>query len=370
MICHCQTSVGWDKFAIYKYDGAIRARYGEGGWVKVENNVDKLEKNQGYIIQSAVSGDIEFKVPNLAITCNNYERLLQTYNSALDYNANWSLIGNPFPSYFDLDELFTAGFSAPIYVRSKDKDDYDVYMPNDDEYHFHPYEAFFVQNPGDMIYNLFWGADGRETYKQSQENDKRVAARRMAQQKGRQFVELRLSAAEQGWNDHTRVVFNDNAKSNYELGRDAVKMSGKAAVRLYSLDDETQYAINERPYDNGYVQLGFSVAQEGEYTLSATRLDTAVIIYDNVEKQEVDLSYADYHFHSKAGVDNERFSIFRVKEAVTSLDELREIFDGNVNVYTVSGIVVRENVSFDNLNLPTGAYIIQSDHMTRTIILK
>lgn len=362
------SSIAWlGQFAIYEYNGAIRAANGSGGWVK--NTASTLKAGKGYIFQSAISGDIEFTIPNPVFSCNLVEQLLPVYAASAAYDANWTLIGNPFPAYFDMDELFSAGFNAPVYVRSKDRDDYDVYMPHDDEYHFHPYEAFFVQNPGDVAGVINWNADGRETLKQAQEKSNKPA-RRMAVQDNRHFVELRLASEDLTQGDHTRVVFNDEAQMAYELGRDAVKMAGKAPVRLYSLDSETQYAINERPAENGYVQLGFSVAKDGDYVLSASRLDASVTIYDNVEKQEVDLTLGDYHFHAKAGVDNERFAISRIKQAVTSIDELSNVIEGKVNVYSISGILMAEQVELNELQLPAGAYVFQSDKMTRTVILK
>lgn len=362
------SSIAWlGQFAIYEYNGAIRAANGSGGWVK--NTASTLSAGKGYIFQSAISGDIEFTIPNPVFSCNLVEQLLPVYAASAAYDANWTLIGNPFPAYFDMDELFSAGFNAPVYVRSKDRDDYDVYMPHDDEYHFHPYEAFFVQNPGDVAGVINWNADGRETLKQAQEKSNKPA-RRMAVQDNRHFVELRLASEDLTQGDHTRVVFNDEAQMAYELGRDAVKMAGKAPVRLYSLDSETQYAINERPAENGYVQLGFSVAKDGDYVLSASRLDASVTIYDNVEKQEVDLTLGDYHFHAKAGVDNERFAISRIKQAVTSIDELSNVIEGKVNVYSISGILMAEQVELNELQLPAGAYVFQSDKMTRTVILK
>lgn len=362
------TAISWlGQFAIYEYDGAIRAANGEGGWVKFTGS--KLQKGKGYIFQSAVSGDIEFTVPNPLFSCELFEQLLPVYSASAAYDANWTLIGNPFPAYFDMDQLFAAGFNSPVYVYDPNTADYNVYMPHDDEYHFSPYEAFFVQNPGDAATMLNWDAAGRETLNQAQEAAQKLA-RRNAQDSHRRFVELQLTNEENSKGDHTRIVFNPEAKANYELGRDAVKMSGNSPVRLYSLDDETQYSINERPCENAYVQLGFAVTETGNYVLSASRLDTAVVIYDNVEKQEVDLSLGDYRFHANAGVDNTRFSIFRIKQMITSIDELNNVFDGKVNVYSVSGILLNEQAEISSLQLPAGAYVFQSDKITRTVILK
>jgi len=270
-----------------------------------------------------------------------------------------------------MNNLFAAGFNAPVYIFNKSRNDYDVYMPHDDEYHFHPYEAFFVQNPGNAAGVINWTGDGRETLSQSQIQNGKASARR-AQQDGiqRRFIELKLAETEGENADHTRVVFNPSAQMQYELGSDAVKMEGGASVRLYSIEDNVQLAINERPYENGYTALGFHVAVDGYYTLSASRLDTAVIIYDNVLQQQVNLENGDYTFFSEAGTDNTRFGICLAPQAPTSLESVMTQFDSPVNVYTVSGVQLYKEVETRQLQLPAGVYVLQSNELTRTVILK
>lgn len=365
------SSVTWPgQYAIYEYDGAARAANGSGGWIRC--NASTLEAGKGYIIQSSVAGDVTINVANPVFSCETFTQPLPVHNAAAAYDANWALIGNPFPAYYNMDDLFAAGFNAPVYVYNKSRNDYDVYMPHDDEYHFHPYEAFFVQNPGSVASVINWTGDGRETLIQSQiQNGNAIVARRSAQTpKHRQFIELNLKETEGENADHTRIVFNPSAQMDYELGTDAVKMAGEAPVRLYTIQDDVQYAINERPYDNGYTALGFHASVDGYYTLSASRLDTTVVLYDNVLQQQVDLQNGDYTFYAEAGTDNTRFGIRAVPQTATSIEDVSGLFDGKVNVYTVLGVQLYQDVEASQIQLPAGVYVFQSAETTRTIILK
>lgn len=365
------SSVTWPgQYAIYEYDGAARAANGSGGWNRC--TASTLEAGKGYIIQSSVTGDVMINIANPVFSCETFTQPLPVHNAAAAYDANWALIGNPFPAYYNMDDLFAAGFNAPVYVYNKSRNDYDVYMPHDDEYHFHPYEAFFVQNPGSVAGVINWTGDGRETLIQSQiQNGNAIVARRSAQTSlRRQFIELNLKETDGENADHTRIVFNPSAQMAYELGTDAVKMAGEAPVRLYTIQDDVQYAINERPFDNGYTALGFHAAVDGYYTLSASRLDTTVILYDNVLQQQVDLMNGDYTFYADAGTDNTRFGICAVPQIATSIDEVPALFDGKVNVYTVLGVQLYQDAEASQIQLPAGVYVFQSAETTRTIILK
>ena len=365
------SSVTWPgQYAIYEYDGAVRAQNGSGGWKRY--TASTLTAGKGYIIQSSVAGDVTINIANPIFSCETFTQPLPVHNAAVAYDANWALIGNPFPAYYNMDDLFAAGFNAPVYVYNKSRNDYDVYMPHDDEYHFHPYEAFFVQNPGNAASVINWTGDGRETLIQSQiQNGNHLPARRAEQtQTRRQFIELNLKEIDGENADHTRIVFNPSAQMDYELGMDAVKMQGAAPVRLYSIQDEVQYAINERPYANGYTALGFHASVDGFYTLSASRLDTSIVIYDNLLQRQVNLLDGDYTFYSEAGTDNTRFGICPISQMPTDIQSVQTLFDGKVNVYTVLGVQLHKDADIADLQLPAGVYVFQSAQTTRTIVLK
>lgn len=358
------------QYVIREYNGATRAQYGAGGWINMIG--DMIHSGLGYIFQGAQTDTLLITIKNPKISCQDYEQVIQAFSSDEAIHANWNFIGNPYPSWYDLEALFNGGFSSPVYIWNGT--DYQVYKPGDDEYHFHPYEGFFTQNPGKNDMHIIWSSNGRETKTQADEKRNgghmpRKAARDARQEKEqRKLVNLQL--ASDTYTDRARVVFNENASMDYELGLDAVVMDGGSApVHLWSTNDGRRLSINERPYGNGQVALGYSVDEDGFYTLSATRMDVPVIIYDNELNQEVDLTQGDYVFSTEAGVNTTRFSIARIKgkeDEATAIDDI--IADPNevVNVYTILGTKVLENVRRSDIKLSAGIYVIENQQGAKT----
>ena len=132
----------------------------------------------------------------------------------------------------------------------------------------------------------------------------KAAASRAATASNRQLINLTLSDG--SYTDKTRVVFNPNSSESYEIGTDATKFIAAKVTQLYSVDSKAvQYAINERPM--GEVRLGYVAAKGGEMTISTSRMDTPVAIYDKVMDITFDLSQAAYTFTTEAGTFNDRF---------------------------------------------------------------
>jgi len=356
------------EYVVLEYDGAIRAQNGKGGWVTIRDK--QIAGKKGYAFQADRAGEFVFDIPMPTFPTGKVETPLYVYESAADYDANWTLTGNPFPSYFDIHTLAEAGFNAPVYARSKEYDDYDVYMPVEDEYYFHPYESFFVQKPEDIA-TIQWLLDGRTTEleiaSQHQNAPRRAEAVRMRQvEDNRYFVELTVSDGDNS--GKTRIVFNDEAKTDYELGRDAVKMEGSAPIRLYTLDEQTKYAINEQPATEQPISLGYKVAKEGDYILSATRLDAEIEIFDNLLNKVADISDGGYSFHTEAGENNIRFVIRYKQEIVSGIEDVKS--EGNISVYTVTGQLLYENIEPRAITLPSGIYIIKSAGEVKKIVIK
>ena len=146
--------------------------------------------------------------------------------------------------------------------------------------------------------------------------------------------------------------------------------SGGAPLHIWSIaPDNSRLSINERPFGTGQVDLGYYVREDGFYTLSASRMDTAVIIYDNELQQEVDLSQGDYVFNTGAGTNNTRFSVLRStghEDGTTGIDEIGTTSEELVNVYNMLGVKVLDNVRRSDLHLGTGVYIVENKAGART----
>ena len=362
---HCNS-----EFVVRYYDGQIRADKGSGGWQNVPVG-EKMLNGQGYIFQSAKKDTLVLVFPEPQLPNKDISIPLYLYNAVNVWDANWNMIGNPYLAYYDMDSI--KGFTYPV-VTWNGKG-YDTYRPGDDNYHFKPLEGFFIQNVS--LSNITLPLSGRETQEQASQKMSAAPARRLVAERKenatRFLVDITLS--DSTYTDRTRVVFNDQASLEYEMGVDASKMiSTTAPVQLYTIgDDNEQYSINERPATaNGEViQLGYYAAYTGDFVLSVSRMDTTIMLYDNVEKCYVDLSKGDYTFSTEQGFNNQRFAMYAIEseKTPTSIQDINIDDLGNVSVYTITGQVIAENVDFTTLQLPAGTYMIKTKNAIYKTIL-
>lgn len=312
-------------WVIRKYSGASRAAQDmEKTWQNMTAD-SVLQAGIGYIWQSTrPESYCGFVVPALNNTQKNLIFANDTRSIALEehlsefaHNRSWNLIGNPFPSFYDIRFI---DFTAPITVWNDNNSTYEAYSPLDDEYILRPGEAFFVQRPVDKA-TIEFAPEGRQTTRLVREMPQSIVAR--AQGRGlqveRQVFNIELSNGET--TDRTRFVLNEDASRDYDLATDAGKfMSPDASVsQLYTIENGVSLSINERPLDDGMIALGAYFGRKGSYTLSLnTKADAQVCLIDNLTGAETDLTMQDYTFNAEAGTVNDRFVIVVKKEGTTT----------------------------------------------------
>ena len=370
-------------FVFRYYDGKIRAEKGKGGWTDLPATEEYLKAGKGYIFQASASCTLSImiekekfgKLPNVKFDCN-----LEANASTNEQDASWNFVGNPFTSFFDLNDM---GYNAP--VTRWNGSGYEAVRPGDDDYIFHPYEAFFVQRPTGSSSIEFdpehrmtqIGSNNRKT-----ENAKKAMKRQLNPE--RLFVNLAITDGKN--TDKTRVVFNQTKSNKYEMDCDAAKFeSTTSAVQLYSIEAQGgKMAINERP--QGSVQLGFTAKAAGDYTISAERMDQPVLLKDNLMNITYDLSNGDYSFSSEAGTFDNRFMLLIDGGATGIADIATEAgvnimpstnginltgVDGKtVNVYSLSGALFATRTENGFLNLSKGVYIVEVGKMKAKVMVK
>ena len=330
------------------YDGEERAHNGHGGWKDIHEN--HLKAARGYIFQCAANDVLILNIEDVRFKKEDkYNELVAHVSSNLQ-DASWNFTGNPYLSYFDMNHL---GYTAPITVWDSETNNYVAIRPGDDDYHFSPYEAFFVQKP-EGEGNVMFSSDGQMTYNQSlQKQQEQQMARSMytANEAAptRQLINLVLQS--NGMTDKTRVVFNEQQSLDYETSCDAAKFETSGVIQLYTLDGKVRYAINERPKGNGEVLMGYKAIESGKFTIEAQRMDIAVSIKDNVTGTIHNFSEGAYTFTSEAGTFESRFTLL-FEDAVTGIEEVEaeEILKSNKKVYDLKGNLVNPTLG--------GVYII------------
>ncbi|MBQ2123821.1 MAG: leucine-rich repeat domain-containing protein [Bacteroidaceae bacterium] len=331
------------------YDGEERAN-GKTGWKDVNGN--KLNAAQGYIFQSSADDVLVLNIEGIRFKKEDKYNELVAHMSDNLKDASWNFMGNPYLSYYDMNDM---EYSAPVTVWDGSK--YVAIRPGDDDYHFTPFEAFFVQKPEGES-NVGFEGDAQMT--QTQSNDKKAkqaAARKMmvmnarAQENPRKLVNLTLTAGEV--TDGTRIVFNNAQSRAYESECDAAKFETQGVIQLFTIGDQQErYAINERPADNGIVMLGFTAPSAGEFSISASRMDTPVYLKDRETGALVDLSKGAYNFTAKAGTNVNRFEVL-MEATVTGINQVGTTEGEDAKVYDLGGRRVKENGK--------GVYIINGE---------
>lgn len=353
------------QWVVRRYDGEARAA---ADWSADNNNTwvnltadDVMEAGKGYIMKCYNNNygqdywgggtPIVFTVtPVTESTSRQYlfastdrKLPLAEYSSEFPQNRSWNLVGNPYPCYFDTRYMQYADMPADyqdgtsFLIWNSWNGDYRAFNTVDDDYILNPGEAIFIQRPVEDGSELVFLKGGRQTYRNPDDLTVTESARFRAPQAGRSVVNLVLSSGEQ--NDQTRVVISEKASLKYEIGRDAAKMNAMNAesMQLWSIGGRTNYAINERPEDDGVVELGMRLTADGIHTLSlGEKSAEGFYLEDRAMGTITELTAEGYTFQAEAGTITGRFAL-RTASAVTGIANIAAQQQENGVQYNLNG---------------------------------
>ena len=320
-------------FVFRYYDGEERAKKGNGGWKDVNEN--HLKAARGYIFQCSANDVLVLNIEDVKFKKEDKYNELLAHVSENMKDASWNFVGNPYLSYYDMADM---DYTAPVTVWDGSK--YVAIRPGDDDYHFAPYEAFFVQKPENQDEIAFDGEEQMTKHQSDNKKERQAVARRVrGVDSERQLVNLVLGNGTA--DDRARIVFNENQSLAYEIACDATKFETAGVPQLYTIgNDKVNYAINERPADNGRVALGYTAPTAGLYTIDAQRMDVVVYVKDFKTGTLHNLKDGAYSFSTNAGRFNDRFEIQLGGTApgTTGIDEMEDE-NGNAEceIYDLQG---------------------------------
>lgn len=324
-------------FAIRYYDGSQRAAMGTGSSWKNYGPDDIIPAGTGFILQTSKQCSTYFTALDNAskqyvVSNNEFVKALDANPSEVTANKGWNLVGNPWLSYYNIHRL---NFTAPITVWNGNDTygKYEAYSIIDDDYAIKPLEAIFVQCP-DEVNSISFPIDGRQLTDVIESQ----SGVRTEQPSQRKLIDVVLSDGEM--TDKTRFVLNPQALIDYETTCDASKfMSMDTSVpQIYTIEQNTQMAINERPIGEGTVKIGFKVAADGTYTISAPRNQFKnIVLVDNETGIETDLSTDDYTFQTSAGTYNNRFMLRVGGTSITNINALQKNHETKNVYYNLNG---------------------------------
>ena len=360
---------GGAKYAIRYYDGVSRAanQTNKGNWKDLPADTI-VTAGTGFIYQTSKDEYTNFYAVNDAdkqniMGCQEYAIQLKGNYSENPAHSGWNLVGNPYLAYYNIHKL---NFTAPITVWEKNNSgsgSYKAYSIIDDDYAIKPLEILFVQCP-DEINTITFPIAGRQLTS-TIESQNAPALR--AQSVDRKLIDLELTNGDM--KDQTRVVFNDKASMAYETSCDASKFMSEenCMPQIYTLDNvHTHYAINERPAQEGTVQLGLYIPSDGVYSLNVKRNRNAGQIYlkDLQSGKVVDITDTEYNFSAEAGTLDNRFLLM-----MADVTGIREVTKTTLNrtaseIYDLSGRKVNDG------GARGGIYIIRENGKTRKVNVK
>ena len=370
------------RWVIRRYAGDLRAKQDfANAWQNLTAD-SILRAGEGYIWHCANNGVFTLSAMNNAtknrlFATDTLKVELGYYPAEHAHNQGWNLVGNPFPANYDSRAI---DFSAPITVWTGNS--YIAYSLEDDAYILKPGEAFFVQCAEEGGQVMF-PAEGRQLFDSVRVNPSYVPQVVTRAAAPRRVFNLLLNGDAQV--DRTRFVINPEAKSSYELNRDASKFmsDNQDAAQLYTIEGEVNYAINERPMGNGEIALGARFGQSGEYTiaLNTNVSDTEVVLVDMWTGVETDLGVSSYTFEAEAGTVTNRFLIklnaglgatalhknLAATTQVTSVNGqvvVRTAEDTEVALYTADGKLLQKVQGAQAaFQVPAGFYVVKVQNL-------
>jgi len=302
-------------------------------WKSV-NAGDGLAIGRGYIAQlTSGTSTITFT----GGTLNTGDKTLSLTRTAGKDKEGFNLIGNPYPSYLNIDDLASNTDIEPTYwYRSKASSYvFDTYnIPSGMTTgnsglavtaKIPPMQAFWLRVKSGKSTASVVLKNANRGHQDNSNNKFRAPAASNATQKI-----LRLQVSNGTSSDEAVVYFNPNAADEFDA-YDSEKMSNNntAIPEIYTLAGTEKAVINglNKVTPNKELALGFTTGEANTFTIKATEIgnfdtDTRIILKDKLLNTEQELTSAtDYSFSSDPISTASRFSIvFRSASTVTGID--------------------------------------------------
>ncbi len=289
-------------------------------------------------------------------------------------DAGWNLMGNPFTSSIDWNEVsIPAGMSNEVhYIRASDGNDlsYVKGVGGSGSSYVAPMQGFFVS--ATSAGTLEMGTkdqthQGTDNYYKSESENSAII----------------LEASGLNYSDETWIHFNEQADVEHDGIFDAwkrISTSNPDLPQIYTITPSGQYlSVNGTPVCES-IPIGFSALNSGEFTINAsgTGESSHLMLKDLITNTETNLLLNSYTFNYSAGENPKRFILHF---APLSIDENTEdIFSiyiahnriyienptnsqGIIWIYNMAGQQVTEKILNQGLNnievADKGSYIVK-----------
>ncbi len=301
-------------------------------WVDITNVAQALTAVKGYSLWSPSGGRGNITFTGTPNTGNQSISLAYHDNSEQNDGAN--LVGNPYPSYIDWDQV--SGYGSKY---TWDGSAYKAYTQTGSygtgSRYVAPMEGFFVvTNSNGTAFTL---TNAMRTHN---------SAKKEASALTNGIV---LSANSENYSDALYIVFDQSANENFELPSDAWKfISGTAGIsQLWSKCPDGNLAVDVRPATET-IQLGFTNNEAGTYVIGIKEIaDISTAILEDTKLNIFHkLSDGDYSFDWSLNDDETRFKLHLNTTAVEDLSS------SDVQAYVAgSNIIIQSEMQTEHITL-------------------
>lgn len=305
-----------------------------GEWVNISNPFTALNTKQGYSLWATpTKTNATYTFTGTLLTGNQSTPITYTAVSGKDFDGA-NLLGNPYPSSIDWDQLqATYGsnyiWDGTAYKAYSSQSGYDLgyrYIP--------PMQGFFIltTNPTDN-FNLTAATRTHEG-----------AANFYKSSGSKSFNKgIVLEATNGSYSDEWCLVFTPEAYENFELPRDAWKLPSNTTgiSQLWSVCPDGNLAIDIRP-ETETIQLGFSNNQPGIYTIGINEIAdiTSAVLEDTKTGILYNLQNGAYEFAWNPEVDAE--TRFKLHLNSVGIEEIPNS-DSKILIYAANGQIFIKN---------------------------
>ena len=318
-------------------------------WIQITNSDSTFNVLKGYVTNVETEGAVTFSGP-----LNTGEKSITLRRTTGQTKEGFNLVGNPYPSYLDWDQVSKTNLLTSIWYRSKNNiidpktgktsyvfdtynSDGQIGTGNNGAYvnnHIPPMQSFWVRVQGASQATLTVNNTMR-SHKGSQDNRLSVVNDGIFKSKSTVTKSVLRLQVSNGTNTDEAVIYSNPGASNSFDNYDSPKMFNNTAsiAEIYTVAGNEQLAINGLntiPYDTE-MNLGFSTVTAGTYSLKASQFSNfesgvRVVIKDYLDKNNpvtTDLSdgTTSYSFTSEATTNTSRFTlVFKAPSVATGIN--------------------------------------------------
>lgn len=344
-----------------------------------------LTIGRGYIIKP--TGEDTYNFSTTAGTLNDGNYPVTLYRTDGVTKAGFNLLGNPYPSYLNVDDLVNADVESSYWVRTRNQAEtgwaYDTYnIPSAlstgnsgkaVSKFISPMQAFWLRVKSSVTPASLTFTNAMRDHKDNVNNNFRAPAVK------KQSV-LRLLVSNGTNSDEALVYFNENA-SNALDAYDSPKMTNgltSASPDLYTMIGTEQLAINGMNTLTQEIPLYFNAntSSTNQFSLSATEVsnfDLETLIYiKNIKTGDQQLISDGSIYNFDASTKPNLSIIFKAPSIISGLDNNDNasfyVFANNKGQITVTSPAENENNLVSVYNAAGQCVLTQSLRNTRTVL--